>query len=105
MLSALYVLILFQRTMTGPVSKGVEGFRDLRGRELAAIAPLVVVLLVLGFVPQLALNVINPAIERTLVQVHSVDPPPIVSPAAAAAARVRAALADRTTTSPQGAKP
>ena len=82
-LSALYILILFQRTMTGPVAKGVENLKDLRGREMLAIAPLIALVIGLGFVPQVLLNVINPAVTRTLVQVHSTDPPPSV-PAAQA---------------------
>ncbi|HEV7173060.1 NADH-quinone oxidoreductase subunit M, partial [Pedococcus sp.] len=40
-LAALYMLILYQRTMTGPVSPDVEGSRDLSLREKWVIAPVV----------------------------------------------------------------
>jgi NADH-quinone oxidoreductase subunit M len=83
-LSALYILILFQRTMTGPVAEGVEGMKEIRGREVAAIAPLLALIVALGFVPQVALNVINPAVERTLDQVGVTDPEPVVPPVAPA---------------------
>ena len=38
-LAALYILLMYQRTMTGPVREGVSGMSDLRGREVLAIAP------------------------------------------------------------------
>jgi NADH-quinone oxidoreductase subunit M len=90
-LSSLYILILFQRTMTGPVARGVEAMRDLRGSEVAAIAPLLALILALGFAPQVLLNVINPAVDRTMKQSQATDPEPTVSPAEAAAAAVQAA--------------
>jgi NADH-quinone oxidoreductase subunit M len=93
-LSSLYVLILVQRVMTGPVSDGVRSFTDLRGREVAVVAPLIAVIIALGFVPQIALNVINPAVDRTMIQTDSTDPAPTVapvSPEAAAAAAAEAA--------------
>ena len=40
-LAALYMLILYQRTMTGPVSPAVEGSHDLSLREKWVIAPVV----------------------------------------------------------------
>jgi len=45
-------------------------------RETAALAPLVALLLVLGFYPKPALDVINPAVETTLQQVGVSDPAP-----------------------------
>ena len=40
-LASLYVLWLYQRTMTGPVKPGCEDVKDLTGREVLAVAPLV----------------------------------------------------------------
>ncbi|NHC44121.1 NADH-quinone oxidoreductase subunit M [Motilibacter aurantiacus] len=77
-LAALYILIVYQRVMTGPVAKAVEGFRDLRAREVWAVAPVIALLLGLGVAPQLALDVINPAVERTLESVNQGDPAPAV---------------------------
>jgi NADH-quinone oxidoreductase subunit M len=81
-LAAIYVLWLYQRTMTGPVRPGVEKFPDLRPRELLAVGPLIALLIVFGFFPQPLLNIINPAVSHTLVQVHATDPvPPHPAPA------------------------
>ena len=73
------MLWLYQRMMTGPVTDGNEGLRDLRPRELVAVAPLIALLLVLGFYPKVALDVINPAVTATLTSIHQPDPPPTVA--------------------------
>ena len=75
-LSALYVLWMYQRMMTGPVTEGNETVRDLRPRELVVVAPLIALLLVLGVYPKIALDVINPAVTATLTSIHQPDPAP-----------------------------
>ena len=40
-LAALYMLILYQRTMTGPTAESVRGMVDLNGREKFAVVPLI----------------------------------------------------------------
>jgi NADH-quinone oxidoreductase subunit M len=75
-LAAIYILWMYQRTMTGPVSDDVAGMGDLKARELWAVGPLIALIVVLGVYPQPVLNVINPAVHQTLVQVHSTDPVP-----------------------------
>ena len=75
-LAAIYILWLYQRTMTGPVRPEVKQMPDLGARELWAVGPLVALLVVFGFFPQPLLNIINPAVSRTLVQVHATDPVP-----------------------------
>ncbi|MDI2126992.1 NADH-quinone oxidoreductase subunit M [Yinghuangia seranimata] len=75
-LAALYVLVLYQRTMTGPVKAGVEKIRDLNVRELVVVAPLIALLLVLGVYPKPVLDVVNPAVDDTLSQVEKTDPAP-----------------------------
>jgi len=81
-LAAIYILWLYQRTMTGPVRPEVEKFSDLKPRELWAVGPLIALLVVFGFFPQPLLNIINPAVNHTLVQVHATDPvPPHPAPA------------------------
>jgi NADH-quinone oxidoreductase subunit M len=62
--------------MTGPVRPEVEKFSDLKPRELWAVGPLIVLIIVFGFFPQPLLNIINPAVRHTLVQVHATDPVP-----------------------------
>ncbi len=45
-LAAIYILWMYQRTMNGPVREEVAGMKDLRPRELLAVVPLVVLLIV-----------------------------------------------------------
>jgi NADH-quinone oxidoreductase subunit M len=75
-LAAIYILWMYQRTMTGPVRDEVAGMPDLKARELWAVGPLIALVVVLGVYPQPVLNIINPAVHQTLVQVHSADPVP-----------------------------
>jgi NADH-quinone oxidoreductase subunit M len=75
-LAAIYILWMYQRTMTGPVREEVAGMPDLKARELWAIGPLIALIVVLGVYPQPVLNMINPAVHQTLAQVHSTDPVP-----------------------------
>ncbi|GHG76098.1 NADH-quinone oxidoreductase subunit M [Streptomyces griseocarneus] len=77
-LAALYVLVLYQRTMTGPVAEPVRGMPDLRARELVVVAPLIVLLLVLGVYPKPVTRIVEPAVEHTMSQVHQSDPKPDV---------------------------
>jgi len=82
-LAALYILLMYQRTMTGPVPDVVrEKVHDLRGREVVAIAPLLVVIIALGFYPKPVLDIINPAVDRVMQAVDAQDPAPAVGPVA-----------------------
>ncbi|QEN15443.1 NADH-quinone oxidoreductase subunit M [Mycolicibacterium sp. ELW1] len=78
-LSAVYILWLYQRMMTGPVTDGTERVRDLRPRELLVVAPLIALLIGLGVYPKIALDVINPAVTATLTSIHQPDPAPTVA--------------------------
>jgi NADH-quinone oxidoreductase subunit M len=78
-LSAVYVLWMYQRMMTGPVTEGNETLPDLRPRELVVVAPLIALLLVLGIYPRVALDVINPAVEHTMTSINQSDPAPSLS--------------------------
>jgi NADH-quinone oxidoreductase subunit M len=96
-LAALYVLLMYKRVMTGPKpeslaadgvtvddawrksSGGVRGFElpsgrrivDLTTREKLVAAPLIAAFLVLGFFPNLALNAINPAVDKSMSHVQN----------------------------------
>ncbi|MFC5064967.1 NADH-quinone oxidoreductase subunit M [Actinomycetospora atypica] len=106
--AALYVLWVYQRTMTGPLrGEAVVGggpgaaakaalaggpgfadvldppdgtttakarFGDLTGREIGVLAPLVLLVFLLGFFPQPLLDVINPAVTATMSEVGVPDP-------------------------------
>jgi NADH-quinone oxidoreductase subunit M len=112
--AALYVLWVFQRTMTGPLrgeavlgggpgaasaaalapggsaepadgglrdmleddaaARGRARFGDLTGREIGVLAPLVLLIFLLGFFPQPVLDIINPAVSATMSEVGVADP-------------------------------
>ncbi|MDQ2960392.1 MAG: NADH-quinone oxidoreductase subunit M [Candidatus Dormibacteraeota bacterium] len=99
-LAALYMLLMYKKIMTGPPPSDLIGeralarlsakeqeapeharrslVRDLTTREKLLATPLIAVILVLGFYPNLALNPINPAVDKSLSRV--------LTPAAANAA-------------------
>jgi NADH-quinone oxidoreductase subunit M len=80
-LAALYILLFYQRTMTGPARDATRDFPDLRRRELLVVAPLVALLLSVGFFPKPLLDVIDDGVRPTLAEVGVSDPEPI-TPAA-----------------------
>ncbi|MCX5384969.1 NADH-quinone oxidoreductase subunit M [Streptomyces sp. NBC_00083] len=80
-LAALYVLVLYQRTMTGPVKAEVQGMPDLKVRELLVVAPLIAVLIFLGVYPKPLTDIVNPAVQHTMSDVHKKDPNPAVEAA------------------------
>ena len=90
-LAALYMLLMYKKIMTGPPPGDLIGERalgrltakeqaepeharrslvlDLSAREKLLATPLIAVILVLGFYPNLALNPINPAVDKSLSHV------------------------------------
>lgn len=80
-LAALYVLVLYQRTMTGPVKATVQGMPDLRVRELAVVVPLIALLIFLGVFPKPLTEIVDPAVEHTMSDVQKQDPQPEVEAA------------------------
>ncbi|PKV87203.1 NADH-quinone oxidoreductase subunit M [Streptomyces sp. TLI_146] len=80
-LAALYVLVLYQRTMTGPVKAEVQGMPDLKVRELLVVAPLIAILVFLGVYPKPLTDIVNPAVQHTMSDVHKKDPKPVVEAA------------------------
>jgi NADH-quinone oxidoreductase subunit M len=75
-LAALYILIPVQRALHGPTTPGNENLKDLNLREKIAIAPVMAIIIFLGFYPAPALNVINPAAAHVLSQIGFTDPAP-----------------------------
>jgi NADH-quinone oxidoreductase subunit M len=80
-LAALYILIMYQRLMTGPLREDDErlaSLKDLNPRELVAIVPLALLIVGLGLYPKPVVDVIKPAVEATMTQVGVTDPKPEV---------------------------
>ncbi|MBV8931188.1 MAG: NADH-quinone oxidoreductase subunit M [Kutzneria sp.] len=86
-LAALYVLWLYQRIMQGPVrgaalipSEPADAapartrIVDLSGREVAVLAPMVALIVLLGVYPKPVLDVVTPSVAATLTSVGAADP-------------------------------
>ncbi|MFC8847915.1 MULTISPECIES: NADH-quinone oxidoreductase subunit M [unclassified Micromonospora] len=81
-LAAAYVLWMVQRTTQGtlnPALAEVEPMRrDLNLREKVVVAPLIALIVLLGFYPKPVTDVINPAVRATMEDVGRTDPAPEV---------------------------
>ena len=75
-LAALYILIPVQKALHGPTTPGNENLSDLNLREKIAIAPVIAIIVALGFFPSPLLNVINPASAHVLEVQGFTDPVP-----------------------------
>jgi NADH-quinone oxidoreductase subunit M len=77
-LAALYILIPVQKALHGPTTAGNENLPDLNKREIIAIAPVIAVIIALGFYPKPALDIINPAAKATIEKAGFTDPAPMI---------------------------
>jgi NADH-quinone oxidoreductase subunit M len=73
-LAALYILIPIQKTLHGPVTPGNEKMTDLNLREKIAIAPVIAIIVVMGFYPKPVLDLINPTSEKVVTNAGFTDP-------------------------------
>jgi NADH-quinone oxidoreductase subunit M len=70
-LSATYMLWMFQRVNYGPVTNDKNAnLADLQRREWFVIAPIIAAAVLMGVLPNIFLRPIEPAVERMLTQVH-----------------------------------
>ena len=69
-LAAIYVLWMYQRTMTGPTPERATADEDLSLREGIAVAPLVVALVFLGFYPAPLLDAADPYVGDLMSHVR-----------------------------------
>ena len=61
-------------TVTVKAERNPSAFPDLGRREIAVVTPLIVLILVLGFLPGPVLEVITPSVLATLNEVGLADP-------------------------------
>jgi len=74
-LSAVYMLWMFQRVYLGSVThEENETLQDLQPREWASVVPLCAVAIVMGVFPTIFLKPMEPAVQRLVAQVQSVQP-------------------------------
>jgi NADH-quinone oxidoreductase subunit M len=77
-LASVYVLWMYQRMMTGEPNEGTAKLPDLNLRETWVVGPILAIIIGLGVYPKVLLDVINPAVERTMIQIGQHDPAPVV---------------------------
>jgi NADH-quinone oxidoreductase subunit M len=76
-LAAIYILYLYQRTMTGPLVDGIRtGVADLSLREKVVVAPVVALIVALGIYPKPMIDMIRPAVTSTFADIGHADPAP-----------------------------
>ncbi|MFL6023889.1 MAG: NADH-quinone oxidoreductase subunit M [Marmoricola sp.] len=69
-LAAIYVLLAYQRTMTGPLREDNAGITDLNLREKVAVVPVLLLMVILGFFPKPLADMLNPSTDHSVVQVE-----------------------------------
>ncbi|WP_462185663.1 MULTISPECIES: NADH-quinone oxidoreductase subunit M [unclassified Frankia] len=76
-LAAIYILYLYQRTMTGPVvHEENKVLVDLSLREKLVVAPMVALIVALGVYPKPLLDIITPTVTATYADIGKSDPAP-----------------------------
>ncbi|GID30094.1 NADH-quinone oxidoreductase subunit M [Paractinoplanes brasiliensis] len=79
-LAAAYVLWMVQRTTQGTLNPALtevpEMKKDITLREKVVVAPLILLIILLGFYPKPVTDVINPAVQATMQDVGVEDPGP-----------------------------
>ena len=80
-LAALYLLWAYQRMFHGPL-EGADNLNttDLKAREVGVLAPIVVLIVGIGLYPQPLFDLVEPSVDRVLVEVGVVDL--VIEPAA-----------------------
>jgi NADH-quinone oxidoreductase subunit M len=75
-LSAVYMLWMFQRVNYGPLTNDKNrGLRDLSLREWFVITPICAMAIVMGVVPNVFLRPMEPAVRKTIEQVRPLSVP------------------------------
>ena len=70
-LAALYLLWAYQRMFHGPVEGRAVGLLDLNPREVAVMAPIVVLMLVIGLYPKPIYDRVNPSVEQVIAEARA----------------------------------
>jgi NADH-quinone oxidoreductase subunit M len=66
LVTAAVILTVIQKVLTGPVSEHWSHFPDLHTSERLALAPVIALMFVLGLVPRLVVDAINPTVQNLL---------------------------------------
>jgi len=64
LVTAAFFLRMLQKVFLGPFNEKWEGLKDISPRELIAVAPLAVLMILLGLWPRLLLDIMNPTMTQ-----------------------------------------
>jgi NADH-quinone oxidoreductase subunit M len=66
LVTAAVILTVIQKVFSGPVPEKWAAFPDMHGGERLAMAPVIGLMLLLGLLPQLVIENVNPTVEYLL---------------------------------------
>lgn len=66
LVTAAVILTVIQKVFTGPVPEHCAGFADLHNNERLALVPVIGLMLLIGILPQLIVNTVNPTVQYLL---------------------------------------
>ncbi len=66
LVTAAVILTVIQKVFAGPVAEHCTGFADLHTGERLALAPVIGLMLLIGILPQLIVNSVNPTVQYLL---------------------------------------
>jgi NADH-quinone oxidoreductase subunit M len=66
LVTAAVILTVIQKVFTGPVPEHCAGFSDLHHNERMALIPVIGLMILLGLVPQLIVEIVNPTVVNLL---------------------------------------
>jgi len=77
-LGAIYMLWMFRRVIFGPLNNPEnQKLQDLNGRELAILAPILILIVLMGVYPQPFLSRMQPAVEASLQRILTAPATPV----------------------------
>ena len=70
-LGAVYMLVLYKKTFFGPITNPInEKLEDIKGREIAALVPLVMLVIFLGVYPKPILEPVDKSVKQLIQVMH-----------------------------------
>ena len=66
MITAVVILTVIQKVFWGPLANHCENFPDLQHNERLALAPVIALMLLVGLVPSLIVDSVNPTVLNLL---------------------------------------
>ncbi len=72
--TAAYFLIMIQKVFLGPANEKWKGLPEINTRELIAVVPLIIIMVVLGFLPRIVMELSSSSVDSMLKALGSIKP-------------------------------